>query len=422
MYLWWWRSHQSLAREGLRIFRFCVMPWKDEREPTIKFCLGGQVDVFNVHQNTELWTIDGEPMEFEWSIFPGCTTLQLINKVQEFMTKWATHHNSKDELSSCRCSMTSYGDLKTMIGNAVLTPHLCLYWRKDFEQDDGLSSDLDQKRSVVLLTLTNHEESGTESQSWWWSNSVKADTQSIVSRNVQKQRRWKTIYTLLCRTWYDWNCFSHNYFCQSAQYLRSSLRLCKEYSACQTRTARPVLAGQSDPVFEPAKIIDDDTYTFDWNPYIWTLIAKVQGTSGKALTTGSSDKDLYWCIDSWKLLKSDSISWHCVLKNSHNLQSQWHVVSTLYHEMTNQLIRKVGFEGTPKLGPYWKSQRATYKVKLELNLWTDNSHSSIRARISWSRTWATKRTTTTSRKPLKWSLKVLRWKRMHLLFCEPIKG
>ena len=26
-------------------FRFCVMPWKDEREPTIKYCLGGQVDV-----------------------------------------------------------------------------------------------------------------------------------------------------------------------------------------------------------------------------------------------------------------------------------------------------------------------------------------------------------------------------------------
>ena len=28
-------------------------------------------------------TIDGEPMEFEWNIFPGFTTLQLINKVQE---------------------------------------------------------------------------------------------------------------------------------------------------------------------------------------------------------------------------------------------------------------------------------------------------------------------------------------------------
>ena len=36
------------------------------------------------------------------------------------------------------------------------------------------------------------------------------------------------------------------------------------------------------------------------------------------------------------------------------------------------LTRKVGFEGTPKLGPYWMSQPATYKVymewKVEMNL------------------------------------------------------
>ena len=31
--------------------------------------------------------------------------------------------------------------------------------------------------------------------------------------------------------------------------------LCEEYSACQTRTVRPVLAGQSDPLFEPAKLL-----------------------------------------------------------------------------------------------------------------------------------------------------------------------
>ena len=29
--------------------------------------------------------IDGEPMEFEWNIFPGFTTLQLCNEVQEFL-------------------------------------------------------------------------------------------------------------------------------------------------------------------------------------------------------------------------------------------------------------------------------------------------------------------------------------------------
>ena len=32
-------------------------------------------------------TIDGEPMEFEWKIFPGFTTLQLVREVQEFMSK-----------------------------------------------------------------------------------------------------------------------------------------------------------------------------------------------------------------------------------------------------------------------------------------------------------------------------------------------
>ena len=38
-------------------------------------------------QYRALDTIDGEPMEFEWNIFPGFTTLQLCNKVQEFLSK-----------------------------------------------------------------------------------------------------------------------------------------------------------------------------------------------------------------------------------------------------------------------------------------------------------------------------------------------
>ena len=40
-------------------------------------------------QYRALDTIDGEPIEFEWNILPGFTTLQLCNKVQEFL--------------SCRC-------------------------------------------------------------------------------------------------------------------------------------------------------------------------------------------------------------------------------------------------------------------------------------------------------------------------------
>ena len=45
---------------------------------------------------------------------PHCSSA----KVQEFLSKWAIHQNSKDELSSCRCSVTSHGDLKTVNRNA----------------------------------------------------------------------------------------------------------------------------------------------------------------------------------------------------------------------------------------------------------------------------------------------------------------
>ena len=76
--------------------------------------------------------------------------------------------------------------------------------------------------------------------------------------------------------------------------------------------------------------------------------------------------------DSWQRLRSDSTSWQMTLKNSHNLQNQWLVVCTLCQQMKNHLTRKVGFEGTPKLGPYWKLQPVICKVnlewKLELNL------------------------------------------------------
>ena len=88
-------------------------------------------------QYRTLDTSDGEPMEFEWCIFPRITT--------------------------CRCSMTSFCELKTMNRNALLMPHLCLYLQKDFQQDVGHSSDLDQKRSSILLTTEDHEQNGTES-------------------------------------------------------------------------------------------------------------------------------------------------------------------------------------------------------------------------------------------------------------------
>ena len=44
-------------------------------------------------------------------------------------------------------------------------------------------------------------------------------------RGVLISKRWWKIINTILRWWgNDWNCFSHNDFCSSAQYLRSSLR------------------------------------------------------------------------------------------------------------------------------------------------------------------------------------------------------
>ena len=77
---------------------------------------------------------------------------------------------------------------------------------------------------------------------------------------------------------------------------------------------------------------------------------------------------------------------------------------------------KVGFKGTPKLDPLWKSQPVTCKVntewKSEFNLWTKTiltrGSEFLMAWTSWSQTWSTKSTTTTSRIPPQRRRKYLR--------------
>ena len=64
-------------------------------------------------------TIDGEPMEFEWNIFPGFTTMQLCFKVQE-LSRLSVNTRKK---FSGRINLhvdvqRHHGDLKTMNKNA----------------------------------------------------------------------------------------------------------------------------------------------------------------------------------------------------------------------------------------------------------------------------------------------------------------
>ena len=313
----WWRSHQSLAREGLRTIRFCVLPWKDEPEPRLKLCLGRKVDLvqeFITIQNIgHTWW--SEPMEFEWNIFAGFTTLQ---KSKSSALKWAIHQNfkgriifmsmfhdiswgSEDDEQECDADANLVSNLckeiptrtmvipRTWIGNKVV-----LRWQRKTRRKLGSRRwiDDDQIQRKRTPSFPSHE--------------------STVSRNAEKQKRWDTIYTLLCRWWRDWNCFSHNYFCWSAQYLRRILRFvwriqilpCENGETCYGRTICP---------FFCAHKCDEDKHTFERWSCARRSIAKLPRTSGKAFTTWPIDQILHWCRildNSWsRTILHDKAHW-----------------------------------------------------------------------------------------------------------------
>ena len=103
------------------------MLWKDEREPTIQYCLGRQVDVVfkSSPQYRTLDTVDGEPMEFEWNVFLGFTTLQLCDKVQEFMSNMS---DQPEESTGRIIFMSMFNDIS--------------WGSKDNEQECELSANL----------------------------------------------------------------------------------------------------------------------------------------------------------------------------------------------------------------------------------------------------------------------------------------
>ena len=68
----------------------------------------------------------------------------------------------QDGLSSCRCSMTSHGDLMTARKNARQMLKSVLFTQRNSEQDNGHSSDLDRRKSGILSLKTVHKENGIE--------------------------------------------------------------------------------------------------------------------------------------------------------------------------------------------------------------------------------------------------------------------
>ena len=118
--------------------------------------------------------------------------------------------------------------------------------------------------------------------------------ESVVPRNAQKQRRWKIINTLLCQ----WDTI------ETVFRTIISVNQLRIYGAVPDLWWIQCLSSKNEeictrrtiwPIVRASKIVDDNTCTFDWSSCTRNFIAKIQRTSGKALTTRPIGENLYWC-------------------------------------------------------------------------------------------------------------------------------
>ena len=125
-----------------------------------------------------------------------------------------------DGSSSCRCSMTSHEDLNTMNKNAKLTPTSFLSMQEDFHQQDGHSSDPGSEKNTHVSRPQGEWDRVAESMMIRLGESGHPFFRSTspLSRGTVKSKGGGKFSTHFCA---DGDTID---FCQSAQYLRSSLR------------------------------------------------------------------------------------------------------------------------------------------------------------------------------------------------------
>ena len=130
----------------------------------------------NSFQCRELDQIDGEPIEFEWIIFPGFTTLQILSEVQNMMTEIQCE---LEQFPGTIIFMPTYNDIvwreegnnEMCIANSLSAAEYAR--RFDARTDIGHFLSLDQKRNGSELARRSRMENGIASLRTWFSTSVK---------------------------------------------------------------------------------------------------------------------------------------------------------------------------------------------------------------------------------------------------------
>ena len=205
--------------------------------------------------------------------------------------------------------------------------------------------------------------------------------------------------------------------------------LCEEHKACHVRTERLVLAGQSDPLFVPTSSLMKTPTPLTDDPAQEDLLQKYQERLERL---SQQNRVIEICTNAGFLTTVDVGQYFMTKDTEEFSQFTESVACREYTLPSDEKLSdpKGWIRGNTKIGPVLKVTtsylQGKYGVEIRIeHVNKDNSHSWVRilmAWISWSRTWSTKSTTTTSRKPLKWSSKIFASKTNVLAFASRSKA
>ena len=208
-------------------------------------------------------------MDFEWNIFPGFTTLQLVHEVQEFIgnigepeqfhgriifmsmfndIKW----RNKDNETECIANST----IVSLFAKKSPAGHLSFFgpgsetkWYSTYNERPR--GDWDRVAELMIIKFIE-------------SGHPVFRTTSPLSRGTLKSKGGGKLSIHFCADGDTIETVFRTIISVNLLSVYGAVSdLCEEYSICQARTVRPVLAGQSDPLFEPARLLMKNTYTFD---------------------------------------------------------------------------------------------------------------------------------------------------------------
>ena len=155
----------SLSHAKTHVFSDSVLCLgKMNQNPTSNTAWERQLDWFkDSSQYRTLDTIDGEPMEFEWNIFPGYTTLQLVQEVQQFMNKMG----EPEQLQGRIIFMSMFNDIiwrsKDNEMECIANSTLVSLFAKRFPAGRGAFLGPRSEQSDIPPTMKDLEENGTMS-------------------------------------------------------------------------------------------------------------------------------------------------------------------------------------------------------------------------------------------------------------------